>query len=78
MSSLLDDIDVILTNGDLEVFKILVEEKLKSKDKQIKHLLHRIQKLEDKIDILEQEINSKLDIGRFEYEIAMRFENYRN
>lgn len=78
MSSLLDDIDVTLTNGDLEVFKILVEAKLKSKDEQIKHLLHRIQKLEDKIDILEQEINSKLDIGRFEYEIAMRCENYRN
>ena len=75
MASILDDIEVILSDGDLEVFRRWVEAKLESKDKQIAHLLHRIQKLEDKINILEQRVDSKLDIGRFEYEMEMRYEN---
>ena len=45
MASVLDDIDVILADGDLEVFRRWVEAKLESKDRQIAHLLHRIQKL---------------------------------
>ena len=75
MSSVLEDINVTLANGDLEVFRQWVEAKLESKDKQIAHLLHRIQKLEDKINILEQRVDSKLDVGRFEYEMEMRYEN---
>ena len=75
MSSLLDDIDVILADGDLEVFKRWVEAKLESKDKQIAHLLHRIQKLEAEIDILNCRLDSKLDTGRFEYEMTMHYEN---
>ena len=75
MSSVLDDIDVILADGDLEVFRQWVEAKLESKDKQIAHLLRRIQELENKINILEQKIDNKLDIGRFEYEMTMRYEN---
>jgi predicted transcriptional regulator len=75
MTSVLDNIEVTLNNGDLEVFRQWVEAKLESKDRQITHLLHRIQKLETEIDILNGKIDSKLDIGRFEYEIAMRYEN---
>ena len=65
MASVLDDIDVTLMNGDLEIFKQWIEEKLKSKDRQIARLLCRIQKLEDKVDILDREIDSKLDIAPF-------------
>lgn len=72
MSSVLDDIDVTLMNGDLEVFKQWITEKLKSRDRQIAHLLHRIQKLEDKVDILDREISNKLDKGQYEYEMTMR------
>ena len=72
MSSVLDDIDVTLANGDLEVFRQWVEAKLESKDRQIAHLLHRIQKLEDKVDILDSEISNKLDKGQYEYEMTMR------
>lgn len=72
MASVLDDIDVILADGDLEVFRQWVEAKLESKDKQIAHLLHRIQNLEKEIDILKC---VKLDKGQFEYEMAMRYEN---
>ena len=75
MASILDDIDVILADGDLEVFRQWVEAKFESKDKQIAHLLHRIQKLENEINILECKIEQKLDIGRFEYEMSMRYEN---
>ena len=75
MASLLDDIDVILADGDLEVFRRWVEAKLESKDKQIAHLLRRIQKLEAEIDILNCRLDSKLDTGRFEYEMTMRYEN---
>ena len=75
MSSLLDDIDITLANGDLEVFRQWVEAKLESKDKQIAHLLHRIQKLEAEIDILHCRLDNKLDTGRFEYEMTMRYEN---
>ena len=69
MASVLDDINVTLNNGDLEVFRQWVEAKLESKDKQIAHLLHRIQKLENEIDILKC---IKLDKGQFEYEMTMR------
>ena len=72
MASILDDIDVTLAAGDLEVFRQWVEAKLESKDKQIAHLLHRIQKLENEIDILKC---IKLDKGQFEYEMTMRYEN---
>lgn len=75
MASVLDDIDVILADGDLEVFRQWVEAKLESKDKQIAHLLHRIQKLEGNLDILECKIEQKLDKIQFEYEMAMRYEN---
>ena len=75
MVSVLDDIDVTLNNGDLEVFRQWVEAKLESKDKQIAHLLHRIQNLEVKINILEQRVDYKLDIAQFDYEMAMRYEN---
>ena len=69
MASILDDIDVILADGDLEIFRRWVEAKLESKDKQIAHLLHRVQKLETEIDILK---SVKLDKGQFEYEMTMR------
>jgi hypothetical protein len=75
MASVLDDIDVTLMNGDLEIFRQWVEEKLQSKDRQIAHLLHRIQKLEGNLDILECKIEQKLDKIQFEYEMAMRYEN---
>lgn len=75
MASVLDDLDVILANGDLEVFRQWVEAKLESKDKQIAHLLHRIQKLEGNLDILECKIEQKLDKVQFEYEMAIRYEN---
>ena len=75
MASILDDTDVTLVNGDLEVFRQWVEAKLESKDKQIKHLLHRIQNLESKITILECMLDNKLDKGQFEYEMTMRYEN---
>ena len=75
MASVLDDIDVILADGDLEVFRQWVEAKLELKDRQIAHLLHRIQTLEYKLNALEQKIDNKLDIGRFEYEMTMRHEN---
>ena len=75
MASVLDNVDVILANGDLEVFRQWVEAKLESKDKQIAHLLHRIQNLESKLDILEQKIDNKLDKVLFEYEMEMRYEN---
>ena len=52
MASILDDIEVILHDGDLEVFRRWIEAKLESKDKQITHLLHKIQKLETEILIL--------------------------
>lgn len=74
MASILDDIDDILFDGDLEIFKQWVEAKLESKDEQIKHLLHRIQKLEGVINILNCRLD-KLDTGRFEYEMTMRYEN---
>ena len=72
MTSVLDDIDIILANGDLEVFRQWVEAKFESKDKQIAHLLHRIQNLEKEIDILKC---IKLDKGQIEYEMTMRYEN---
>ena len=72
MSSVLEDINVTLANGDLEVFRQWVEAKLESKDKQIAHLLHRIQNLEKEIDILKC---IKFDKGQFEYEMTMRYEN---
>lgn len=72
MSSVLEDINVTLANGDLEVFRQWVEAKLESKDKQIAHLLHRIQKLEGNLDILECKIEQKLDKIQFEYEMAMK------
>lgn len=72
MASLLDDAEITLANGDLEVFRRWVEAKFESKDKQIAHLLHRIQKLETEIDILKC---VKLDKGQFEYEMTMRYEN---
>lgn len=75
MASVLDDIDDTLANGDLEVFRRWVEAKFESKDKQIAHLLHRIQNLEKRLNISECMIDKKLDIGRFEYEMAMRYEN---
>ena len=75
MTSILDDIDVTLNNGDLEVFRQWVEAKLESKDKQIAHLLHRIQNLETEIDILNCRLDDKLDKVQLEYEIAMKYEN---
>ena len=75
MSSVLEDIDITLADGDLEVFRRWVETKLESKDKQIKHLLNRIQKLEDDVSVLEHRMDSKLDIQRFDYEMTMRYEN---
>ena len=75
MASILDDIEVILADGDLEVFRRWVEAKLESKDKQIAHLLHRIQNLESRLNELEQRVDCKLDTGRFEYEMEMRYEN---
>ena len=72
MASVLEDIDVTLTNGDLEVFRQWVEAKLESKDKQIAQLLQRIQNLEMEIDKLKC---SKLDKVQFDYEMAMRYEN---
>lgn len=75
MASILNDIDITLADGDLEVFRQWVEAKLESKDKQIAHLLHRIQKLEGTLDILECKIEQKLDKIQFEYEMAMRYEN---
>ena len=75
MASILDDINVTLSDGDLEVFRQWVEAKLESKDKQIKHLLNRIQKLEKDIDILNGKIDHKLDKEQFEYEMTMRYEN---
>ena len=72
MASALDDIDVILADGDLEVFRRWVEAKFESKDKQIAHLLHRIRNLESNINILECMIDNKLDKGQFEYEMAMK------
>jgi hypothetical protein len=75
MASILDDIEVILSDGDLEVFRRWVEAKLESKDKQITHLLHRIQNLESRLNELEQRVDCKMDIGRFEYEMEMRYEN---
>lgn len=72
MTSILDDIDVTLADGDLEVFRQWVEAKLESKDKQIAHLLHRIQNLEKEIDILECKVEQKLDKIQFEYEMAMK------
>lgn len=70
MASILDDIEITLNDGDLEVFRQWVEAKLESKDRQIAHLLHRIQDLESKIVILERKIDNKLDIVQFDYEIA--------
>lgn len=79
MGSVLDDVDVILANGDLEVFKRWVEDEFKaqleSKNRQVKYLLNRIQELEYKIDVLEHKIDRKLDIERFEYETTIRYEN---
>ena len=75
MASILDDIEVILADGDLEVLKRWIEAQLESKNRQITHLLRRIQNIESKLDILEQKVDSKLDTGRFEYEMAMRYEN---
>lgn len=72
MSSILDDIEVILANGDIEVFKQWVEAKFESKDRQIAHLLHRIQNIEKTLDILECKIEQKLDKVQFDYEITMR------
>ena len=72
MASVLDNVDVILASGDLEVFRQWIEAKLESKDKQIAHLLHRIQNLEKEIDILKC---IKFDKGQFEYEMTMRYEN---
>lgn len=60
MASVLDNVDVILANGDLEVFRQWIEAKLEIKDRQITHLLHRIQNLEKEIDILK---SIKLDKG---------------
>lgn len=75
MSSILDDIEVTFHSGDVEALMIWVETKLESKDKQIAHLLHRIQNLEKEVDILKCMMDNKLDIPRFEYELAMRYEN---
>ena len=61
MASILDDTDIILADGDLEVFRQWVEAKLESKDRQITHLLHRIQKLEDQCTLLECALNNKTD-----------------
>ena len=61
MASVLDDIDVILATGDLEVFRQWVEAKFESKDRQINHLLNRIQKLEDRCTLLECALNNKPD-----------------
>ena len=72
MSSVLEDINVTLADGDLEVFRRWVEAKLESKDKQIAHLLHRIQKLEGNLDTLECKVEQKLDKIQFEYEMAMK------
>ena len=75
MSSILDNIEETFHSGDVEALKMWVEAKLESKDKQIAHLLHKIQALEYKLNALEQKIDNKLDIGRFEYEMTMRHEN---
>jgi peptidoglycan hydrolase CwlO-like protein len=75
MASVLDDINITLNNGDLEVFKQWVEAKLESKDKQIEHLLHKIQTLEIEINILNSRIENKLDKVQFDYEMTMRYEN---
>ena len=61
MASVLDNVDVILANGDLEVFRQWIEVKLELKDRQITHLLHRIQKLEDRCILLESALNNKPD-----------------
>ena len=61
MASVLDNVDVILADGDLEVFRQWVEAKFESKDRQISHLLHRIQKLEDQCTLLECALNNKPD-----------------
>lgn len=75
MASILDDIEVILSDGDLEVFRRWVEAKLESKDNQITHLFRKIQNLESRLNELEQKVDCKVDIGRFEYEMEMRYEN---
>jgi hypothetical protein len=78
MSSLLDDIDITLANGDLEVFRRWVESKLESKDKQIAHLLRRIQKLETTCNILETAMHNKVDKVDFDeyvYQTKMHYEN---
>lgn len=72
MASILDDIEVILADGDLEVLKRWIEAQLESKNRQITHLLRRIQNIEKEIDILKC---VKLDKGQFEYEMTMRYEN---
>ena len=72
MASILDDTDVILANGDLEVFRQWVEAKFESKDRQISHLLHRIQKLEDQCTLLECTLNQKTDRSELDYMIFER------
>lgn len=66
MASILDDAEITLSNGDLEIFRQWVETKLESKDKLIAQLLLRIQKLETEIDILKC---NKIDKGQLDYEI---------
>lgn len=63
MASVLDNVDVILASGDLEVFRQWIEAKLEIKDRQITHLLHRIQKLEDRCILLESALNNKPNIN---------------
>ena len=75
MSSILDNIEETFHSGDVEALKMWVEAKLESKDKQIAHLLHRIQNLESRLNTLEQRVDCKMDIQQFEYEISMRYEN---
>jgi predicted transcriptional regulator len=77
MTSILDDIDITLANGDLEVFKQWVEAKLESKDRQIKHLLNRIQKLEDQCTLLESILNSKPDKNELDHRIDELYQIFK-
>lgn len=75
MSSILDNIEETFHSGDVEALKMWVEAKLESKDKQIAYLLRRVQDLESDVNTLKCMMDNKLDIQRFDYEIAMRYEN---
>ena len=77
MSSLLDDIEKSLLDGNIEVFKNLLMTELSNRDKIIDALVVELTYTKERIEVLERKQQTLLNRDEFEYLSRACIENYK-